>query len=400
MGRPTKDGPYEKEPYDALARDYYHRGAEIKESKGAAGSGSKRSAPPWRLTLAAEPSFASTKNGRAESFKIGRSSTRRCGSASGRALTARLGDSPPTRLMAANERYGGVDLGDPMLSDDLLTDILVNGVVSGSAIQAHLDQHPFFADASMERPWRVIWYGRQHSDAEVANAVRTMEQQFANREIVIPGEILHVFGLRFFLAEIGVLPGRREELNAEARRYIDDLFAQEKLEPLEPEADDGFELGGYGGAEIYQSGSEDMRALREYLRQKRVEAAERLYPAQGAELLALMKASPDTFQKKLLWTDEKAGTYARVPVMQGIPPQDFVRVLLLLHPAQQRVVFRTLYGRYAHNALRRDLQAELPWLRDVVAELGGSVVNLSPYPKWRTHEQIARLAKIVADAGG
>src|SRR5262249_3916448 len=111
----------------------------------------------------------------------------------------------PSRCEAAIDRYPDIDLSATFLSAKLIEDIFVKSIVDHTEIQAYLDRSSYFVDRGTEPSWRTVWHWLVRTEEEFNNASNEMERQFAAREFLEPGVILHVFGLRLFLADTGIL---------------------------------------------------------------------------------------------------------------------------------------------------------------------------------------------------
>ena len=113
-------------------------------------------------------------------------------------------DKPKTPMALAADRYPMVDVDDNILSNALLVDYLVRGIVDADAVRKDLNASRFFIKVADEKSWRTVWLWSERSDAEFAAALAKMEEQFKNRVFTKGGEILHVLGLRLFLADQGL----------------------------------------------------------------------------------------------------------------------------------------------------------------------------------------------------
>lgn len=134
------------------------------------------------------------------------------------AMIARFDKEQPKRpIAAAGDRYPMVNIDDDVLSNELLVDYLVRGVVDAGAIGKDLKTSRFFITVADEQPWRTVWHWYERTDTEFQTALLEMERQFKQREFVVDGEILHVLGLRLFLADQGVLKLSRAEAFAGER---------------------------------------------------------------------------------------------------------------------------------------------------------------------------------------
>ena len=294
----------------------------------------------------------------------------------------RSGESSP--FLLSYERYPGADIDSMALSDPSITALLIDGIVDQDAIRGDLDASRFFVNVADEPPWRTLWYGVERTDAEVAAALASVEAAFAQRAFTVPGEILHVFGLRLKFARIGALPLSLHAVVGECERYVDDLYAQKRLVPAA--ARDGIaELyeTGYGGLGIAGSETAEFKALAKHLTAKQAQAAADAYPAQAAALLDTLKEDPLRFIEEVAPGMGRDTAFTRVPVLAQIDPGTFATALLALRPDAQRRVLKSLAGRYNHGMLRGDLAPELAWAQAVRAALAAEIPAMPPHGQYR-----------------
>lgn len=297
------------------------------------------------------------------------------------------GDPPP--IATAQKRYPEVDLGSTTLSDQTLVNLLTKGIVDSDQIRGELDASWFFVTVADEPPWRTVWHAFERTDEELNTALAEMERAFDAREYTISGEILHVFGLRLWMSKIGAIPKSLEEVVAEGRAYIDDLYASGRLEL--PSAHDDFSdmrFSGYGGLGIHENSTPEYRALYIYLRDKRQVAAVDRYPLIADELLADMEADPDLFLHRICLTNDGANEFYSMPVLASLDPNRFATVLLEQHPARQRTVLIALKARYEHGKLDRELREEQSWATDVRNRLYAEAEGLPPISKYRVRQNL------------
>ena len=169
----------------------------------------------------------------------------------GRGMTAALmaqfeKEKPKRPIAIAGDRYPMVDTDDNVLSNELLVEYLVRGVVDADAIGRELKASRFFITVADEEPWRTVWHWFERSDAEFDAALLKVESQFERREFVVGGEILHVLGLRLFLADQGILKLTRADVLAAGKQYIDALYSAKKL-PGPPGDSSELRFQGWGG---------------------------------------------------------------------------------------------------------------------------------------------------------
>jgi KAP family P-loop domain len=290
----------------------------------------------------------------------------------------------PSPLMTASQLYPEIDLDDSIISDEVLGDILVNGIIDEVAIRSCIDASRYFVIVAAEPAWRTVWHWFERTEDEFAVALNKMEQQFAAREFSLPGEILHVLGLRLFLSCIDLLKKSRAEVISEGKSYIDDLYATKRLAPLS--ASDEFSevrFGGYGGLGIQDNDTAEYQELFAYLQQKRKQVSEESYPEQGLALLKEMESDPHLFFQRVCLTNSTDNWYYHIPILASIDPSAFVSSMLKSSPAHQRTIMMALRTRYEHGGLQGELAAEKAWLIVVRDKLWEHAWGLPPIGKYR-----------------
>lgn len=290
----------------------------------------------------------------------------------------------PTAIGAAVDRYPMADVTANLLSDDALVALLVEGRVDTAAIRRDLDASPYFASAAGEAEWQTVWHGIERADDDVAAAIARMEASFAERAYTVPGEILHVFGLRLNLARIGAIAASIRDVVAECRSYVDDVLASGRLPPIQA-GEDPSELRatGYGGLAIVSSETEEYRELHAHLVAGRVAMAEARYPLLAQELLVMLTEAPEAFAERIAQGSGATGDVADMPVLAEIDEGAFVSALLAVHPASLRKVMRALGARYRHGSLVGDLAGERPWAEAMARRLAAETARLPPFARYR-----------------
>ncbi len=287
-------------------------------------------------------------------------------------------------LLLSYERYPGADIDSMALSDTVITALLIDGIIDQDAIRADLDASRFFVNVADEPPWRTLWYGVERTDEEVAGALASVEAAFGQRTFTVPGEILHVFGLRLKFARIGALPLSVHTVIGECDRYVDDLYAQKRLVPAATRYGiaELYETG-YDGLEIAGSETAEFKALAKHLAAKQAQAAADEYPAQAEALLDTLKEDPLRFIEEVAPGMGRDSVFARVPVLAQIEPSAFATAILALRPDVQRKVLKALAGRYNHGMLQGDLAPELTWAQAVRAALAAKIPAMPPHGQYR-----------------
>ncbi len=280
-----------------------------------------------------------------------------------------------TSMQESIVRYIRSDLTDAILSDSVLIDILFKGVLRPDEINACLAASHHYQAPSEQAPWRLVWNLLEVSDNVFTSALERMEEQFSNHEFVIPGEILHVFGLRLWTASEGLLGISRVEAFVQNKAYVDYIYQNGALDNLEPDTLLN-SLSGYAGLGIHEEKADDFRELSAYFADKRKQARLNQHPMWGKEILDDMKNNRDVFYKIAL-QDGADTPYFRIPVLATIDPAVFVQTWLEMEPSAQKSLALALDGRYHVDTLGADLKDELPWLHRVKEEAERQLATVS-----------------------
>lgn len=292
-----------------------------------------------------------------------------------------------TPISIANGRYSSIELYETMLNDDVIHDLLITGVIDCEAIRASLNQSAHFSTGE-EPAWRVVWGAFERDDSSVENAIRTMNEQFEQREFSTAGEILHVVGLQLYLSNIGAIDYTRPQIVEHAKAYIDDARHLRKLELRKMGWDSDLTLGSYGGLGLYERDTEEMGEILHYLRDAQIGAVEDSYPEKAEKLLRELQSAPELFVRRIT-NNSTDSTYPLDAVLAYIRADDFVGALLDLKALDQLNVLRGLDHRYESLRLQNELRGEKEWLQEVLSQLCAAADSAaSPLTK-------ARLNKIV-----
>ena len=311
----------------------------------------------------------------------------------GRGMSARMiaafdKDKPKTPISLAGDRYPIVDIDDGVLSNGLLVDYLVRGIVDTDAIRAELKSSRFFITVADEEPWRTVWNWFERSDAEFDAALVKMEEAFQQRGYTKSGEILHVLGLHLFLADQGILPLSKADVVAQGKQYIDDVYAAKRIE-IPPSRDTSeVRFQGWGGLGICEQETAEYKTLFQYLISTIERSVEDAYPDIAKTLLSDMTSDVDSFYRQVSLSHADASDYIRAPVLAKLPVDDFVDTFFTIYPSAQRVVMVALKGRYEYGRLGQDLKEEKPWIVAVHKAFLDRLPGLSGISQYRLKKSL------------
>jgi hypothetical protein len=298
-------------------------------------------------------------------------------------------------MRVAETRYSGVDIDNTVFSNELLVDFLIRGVVDAEAINKQLRASRFFVTVADEPPWRTVWHYFERTEEEVDNALAKMDAQYAAREFTIDGEILHVLGLRLFLAKEGAINKSLLEVHEEGKNYIDELYKAKKFHLDPPGTFSETRFNGYGGLGIHEHETAEYKELFTYLKAAKQKAFEDTYAAKAIDVLDELKRDVQLFYRRLCYSGHGNGEFAGVPVLAKLDPDAFLDTFLSLHPSDQHVVMMALKARFEHGRLDRDLPDEKPWLEKVRDNLLARARGMKPMTRSRVERHVAWYIKPV-----
>ncbi|KAF2406429.1 hypothetical protein SAMN04490179_4261 [Pseudomonas antarctica] len=282
----------------------------------------------------------------------------------------RSASETPPPIYIASEKYKDIDLGNRILNDETLIKLLTKGIYSKKSIHESLDQSLYFTKAEDLPAWLVFMKFDELSEAESSDAAAKLIQQFDAREIEIPGEIRHLFSLRFLLSEMGLLPRNYDQIEAECKKYMDDLLSSNKVEPFklhyssfEDIMRDSFDGYGYWVEEDYR---QHFERVSDYIRETQDRATKQHYPAVAKLLLKLVLTDGIAFAEKISYKNGEFSEYSDIDILSSIDPSDFVQEWMG-SPANNWIhISKGLVKRYSSNQLSSTLASERDWMKEVI----------------------------------
>lgn len=161
------------------------------------------------------------------------------------------------------EHFGNVIKYNNIFSYDMLTYILEDGFFPEDDIKQELDDLPAYFPS--KEPWRNLWHWINQKSEELDSMLEQFEQDFKERKYSDIGVILHVFGLRLYFSENGLLTQGTAEIRKECRQYVDEIVSSLSEESFDFETS---RLTGMYGLGFYKSDSEEWLELKDYLKDK------------------------------------------------------------------------------------------------------------------------------------
>lgn len=279
-------------------------------------------------------------------------------------LAAAVAKDKNSSVKNSFDRYGALDLTDTTLSDELLIQILIKGVLDSALIKRDLDASSWFLEPKNEPSWRTLWlrFEREESDLEIA--VSAIQLEVAERRYTEPGEILHITGVMLMMSDEKLIDVDRDYIVNLMKSYIVDLREANSLRPLEPNSFlENIRHGSWSGLGFLEAGSEELGEVYSFLNDQRALARIERLPVLADRLMTELEHDPDLFNRRLVGSGGDHSDLIDGPVLKEIDPNAFLAAVLL-QPAQvQYMVFQTLRSRHGNGGYDRGLEDERPWVK-------------------------------------
>ncbi|WP_139833529.1 P-loop NTPase fold protein [Pseudomonas sp. B8(2017)] len=279
-------------------------------------------------------------------------------------------NTQPSAISVANSRYTTVDLTSNLLKDKDLVNLLIKGYYSQDDIRSTLEESIYFTQTADLPAWVAFINFDNISDKESNAAASKLIEQFNERALTLPGELLHLFALRFLLTQMELVPGDYDSTETACKIYLDDLLDQKRLEPYSgPDSlwGEGFIYAHNGyGYWVEEDYKPHFDRIVQHLRSAQQTAATRELPEHAKYLLGLISTNGDKFASEISLTFSGGNTFASIPVLANIEPSDFIQEWMGSRPENWEGVSRGLEQRYTSGQLSGNLQKELSWIKEVI----------------------------------
>lgn len=279
-------------------------------------------------------------------------------------IAAAIDKDTESAIKTSFDRYNGIDLSDTTLSDEVLSELLIRGVVDEVLIKRDLDASSWFLEPSDEPSWRTIWHRFEREEDAVAEAISKLHSEIAEFHYHEPGEILHIFGIMLMMSDTELLLMDRNGVVDAAKTYIAGLRERGDLRPLKPDSYlEHIRNGAWGGLGFTEAGTPHFKEIYSFLGEQRAQARIERLPILAGRLMAELDDDPDLFCRRLVGVGGEQSDLIDGPVLKEIDPGTFLADILR-QPAQvQFQVFQCLVSRYSGGGFGRGLEEERPWVK-------------------------------------
>ncbi|AMV47826.1 P-loop NTPase fold protein [Paraburkholderia caribensis] len=279
-------------------------------------------------------------------------------------------DSQYSRLSA---KYLGLASISSFLPQTVWVELMTTGLIGQERLVESINQSRYFAH--MHQPeWRELWDMYRLTDDRLEQLIPAVEAKLKACQFERVGEIRHVAGALFDLADLQICNTSKADILLAAKANSDVALAKDLRheQPLLETVIDGFGWGGFG---FHGREHPEFAQLTQYIRDRHRQLVEDSYPDEARGLLQLMQDDISGFVRALVPNSHEQSRFYRQPVLAYIAPDAFVRALTALEPDALHQVQAIMTERYAHTSYYVDLVRELPWLENVRSALEAEVAR-------------------------
>lgn len=290
-------------------------------------------------------------------------------------------------FVTAENRYGDIKIDSSLLPDDLLKNMLIDGLYDDQEIQSALDSSLHFANASELPSWKVLIQFDVAEDEEIDIAMASFNDEFRSRAITEPGIMMHVFALRLMFAEEGIIESDLNTTAEECHSYITDLITTGRMPPRPLEWRWKLDLGrgGYDGFGywITEKTGPILADLAGAIDDGREAILVSKYPEISSELLAALATDGQRFQDLICGSTSTEANYKCIPVLASIDTGLFVDTLLSSPKSNWYSIFGSLKERKQSISRGIGLEEEVNWFAKLNQELQARAAAMSGLAAFR-----------------
>lgn len=234
--------------------------------------------------------------------------------------------------------------------------------------------------------WQIVWHAPFVDASKFRLALDELEQKFAKREYpIIPPLLMHVFGLRFRMAEIAAIPLKPRQVMRECVKYLSDLEASKEVTvDFSTSIPRGFlDLMGYMGLGITCNEKPEMKVLLDKLATLMDRKIRDSYPEVSRKILQMMRTDPTSAAAAISGSEDTWGPIIVHPVFASAKSGEFVDALLAGDPEQQKELLGALFRRFDRSARQKELAPELGFIQSLRKEISQRTKSLAPNERER-----------------
>ncbi|NDL05829.1 MULTISPECIES: P-loop NTPase fold protein [Photorhabdus] len=302
-------------------------------------------------------------------------------------------------LVKKLEKYNGINFYNPVLTNDILADILFNGVFNPNEIEESVNNIILMTKGSSNiKSWKKIYNLSQLDQNVVNNAVSDIQKTFSEKLEKNEGDLLHVFSCMLMFSTLKVINIDFDDTFIKCKDYIDYLYEQDELPYNNLISNDynyrnDFSYDGYSYLffEEYVD-KKKLNELKEYFNKRTEDCLIKQYPKFAEDIISKLDNNVNEFGNLITRNHQYEGMYSSIAILAEIPPKTFVKKWLSKPPQQQAIINKALLTRYCHDNV---VNLEMEWLKDIIENIEATNDNKIGLEKVRIKWMIHALKEIV-----
>ncbi|MFZ5442306.1 MAG: P-loop NTPase fold protein [Myxococcota bacterium] len=274
-------------------------------------------------------------------------------------------ESGPTSADVFFDKYSAHLPEDWLLSLETWSACLEEGRIDKEKIREEIRScHYYSADNTPD--WIQLWHHHDLSDDRFIQLRDAQLRRLLGLEIEDIGQLAHLLGVFLCLVKLDLCPGvDARQLLVQAIATIDRLSERNMVGPQKQTIAELFR-GASHGLGFQEAETSQFVEFRRHAQKALKCDIEKGYPELAGKLIRQMSLDVRGFQRSLVRTNSGENLYADVPILAFCKPSEFIEALASASPESLQMVGWVMRERYRHYNFLPPLQAELPWLKEVL----------------------------------
>lgn len=230
-------------------------------------------------------------------------------------------------------------------------------------LKESLSESTYYKEDNTSILHQLIKNIRELSDEEFEKLQKQLETEYDNKKYNIP-TVLTIIGLFLHWSDIGLYQKEKKDILHNGQEYINYLLSQDEYSTCE--ALDQINYRQFGHIFHDAQVPHEYEALSQYIDTNLAKSKLTRMQKKGLTLIQLLQENPEQFAKKIyLSSYNNDGTYAQIPILQYINPEDFIKIFANLKAIHRETIHHALIERYKYEGTLQHLTEELDWLKNI-----------------------------------
>lgn len=261
-----------------------------------------------------------------------------------------------------------VDLDARILSDEVILDILENGLFNSSKINESIKNYIEFKTGDVE-PWIVIYKHDQHEDQIIYKAIDSIDIIFKTKKVFNIGYTLHLISAIYYIE--GLFCDRFNIKNTEdyINEYIKylyentDCFLQSRPNTYNSIFNDSY------GYSYFANENEKFISMKNEIKEKIISYTNNKITKISSEINELIKSGLDLFLEFIESKIKPNTIYTENPILKNINIDTLCLSLINSNYIGHEKIYKFFLFRYSQGQLNNKLEEESAWFKTLIEKL-------------------------------